>query len=97
MADDAQRYDGVPEQAGAASKGEPSPVRSADNPASANRGQRAPRDGSGDVTGSGAGAGGGGGAEDFDADPVGGGGGNEMPRTAHPEGSGADAPKHGSR
>lgn len=97
MADDVRRYEGMPVQAGTASRGDASPDRSEDNPASANRGQRAPRDGSGDVTGSGAGAGGGGGAEDFDSDPVGGGGGNEMPRTEHFEGSGADAPKHGSR
>jgi hypothetical protein len=67
------------------------------NSASENRGQRAPREGSGDVTGSGAGAGGGGGAEDFDSDPVGGGGGFPKPKKNDAPDAGADAPVHGSR
>ncbi|WP_022683889.1 hypothetical protein [Sphingobium bisphenolivorans] len=39
----------------------------------ANRGHRAPRDGSGEVEGSGAAAGGGGNPEDYDSDPASGG------------------------
>jgi len=64
--------------------------------AQANRGKRAPREGSGVVVGSGAGAGGGGGAEDFDSDPVGGGGAMPPLEDDHPQ-SGADAPVGGSR
>ena len=65
-------------------------------PAEENRGKRAPRAGTGAVIGSGAGAGGGGGDEDHDSDAVGGGG---AIRRDHdqPPGTGADAPKGGSR
>lgn len=61
-----------------------------------NRGRRAPRTGSGAVIGSGAGAGGGGGAEDHDSDATGGGGGGR-PHVDPRRGTGADAPKGGSR
>lgn len=77
--------------------------READPPISAsglnakeNRGKRAPRSGSGVVTGSGAGAGGAGGAEDFDSDAAGGGGAMPSPTDVKPK-SGADAPVGGSR
>lgn len=52
-------------------------VRTEGLSAEANRGRRAPQDGSGVVIGSGASAGGGGGAEDFDPDSASGGGANE--------------------
>jgi hypothetical protein len=64
--------------------------------AAANRGTRAPSEGSGGVIGSGASTGDGGGPEDFDSDAAGGGG--AFPR--HPDSApdeGGDAPKHGSR
>jgi hypothetical protein len=96
MADDHPPFDDVQEQAGIA-PGKPSPLFQQANTASENRGQRAPREGSGDVIGSGAGAGGGGGAEDFDSDPVGGGGGSPMPKENNAPDEGADAPVHGSR
>lgn len=65
--------------------------------ADANRGQRAPSEGSGGVVGSGASAGGGGGPEDYDSDPQAGGG---KVRMVHPEptpSEGGDAAQHNSR
>jgi hypothetical protein len=62
-----------------------------------NRGRRAPKQGSGPVTGSGAGAGGGGNPEDYDSDPQGGGGHAAAPANDHGPKSGADAPVGGSR
>ena len=50
----------------------PSPLRTAGQSEEENRGQRAPKEGSGVVIGSGAGDGGGGNAEDFDGDAAGG-------------------------
>lgn len=66
-----------------------------DEVAAANRGQRAPKSGSGEVTGSGADAGGGGNPEDYD-DSVG--GRSPVPRgSPAPAGSGRDAPIGGMR
>ena len=63
-----------------------------------NRGQQAPHEGSGGVSGSGAGAGGGGGPEEYDSDPQAGGGRMPMPASAEPKPNrGADASEHGSR
>ncbi|MBO9378654.1 hypothetical protein GG804_17940 [Sphingomonas histidinilytica] len=53
--------------------------------AEANRGRRAPQEGSGVVVGSGASAGGGGGDEDFDSDPQGGGGSAPIGRPVPPK------------
>jgi len=97
MADDISPKDDVQEQPDPVPDAKPSPVFQQANTASQNRGQRAPKEGSGDVIGSGAGAGGGGGAEDFDSDPVGGGGGFPKPKENHAPDDGADAPVHGSR
>ncbi len=97
MSDKTIPADDVQERADVRKASEPSPVFQQANTASQNRGQRAPKEGSGDVIGSGAGAGGGGGAEDYDSDPVGGGGKIPMPDASPPPKEGADEPVHGSR
>jgi hypothetical protein len=96
MAKDYPPFDDVQEPAGTV-HAKPTPVFQQANSASQNRGQRAPKEGSGDVTGSGAGAGGAGGEEDFDSDPAGGGGGFPTTRENSAPDKGADAPVHGSR
>jgi len=89
-------------QSGASGDEEPSfpaaglPINSKGQSASDNRGQRAPAEGSGVVTGSGAGAGGAGGGEDFDSDPAAGGGAAPRVEDDQPE-RGGNAPIGGSR
>jgi hypothetical protein len=73
-------------------------IEQAGTTAEDNRGQQAPYQGSGGVSGSGAGAGGGGGPEEYDSDPQGGGGKMPMPASAEfKPNEGADASEHGSR
>lgn len=69
------------------------PVKTAEE----NRGSRAAREGSGEVTGSGAAAGGDGGPEDYDTDPMAGGGSLAMPTADGAPDKGGDASQHGSR
>jgi hypothetical protein len=74
----------------------PAPIPGGDT-VEQNRGQRAPRSGSGGVVGSGASAGGKGGPEDYDSDPQAGGGKVEIRHPDTAPSHGGDAPKHGSR
>lgn len=96
-------HNGLTERSSGHSGEDSGDERAADSPigarglsAAENRGKRAPRSGSGVVTGSGAGAGGAGGAEDFDSDAAGGGGAMPSPTDTQPK-SGVDAPVGGSR